>query len=370
MTGYIEHRKNPTEHEKDRFISSIRDILSQPGTSESWLSLCRILDSIRAFEVSEQVFFVDYLKQHVDHWPSGLRRPFYAWWEHQRDGHLEPVWELVGDTSMWLWDAGQEAGEKRSYPFVPNLNVIWCPPGTFTMGAKEEDEDAIDTEKPAHSVQISKGFWITQTPITNEQYRYFIPRDVLDGELPRKPVACVSWYDAAKFANLLSLEEGAPASFIKKGREFRSISHNNYYHLQGWRLPTEAEWEYACCSGKNHQEVLTSFSEEEVGVNRLSSWHRENSANDSHSVGQKEPTEWGLYDMLGNVWEWVYDGFREYTESEMVDPLGQIPEEAGVIRGGGWFCRRKDVRETARRRFHLGRVDRSDLGFRLAMSHS
>jgi formylglycine-generating enzyme required for sulfatase activity len=333
----MEHRKNPTEHEKDRFISAIRDILSQPGTSESWLSLCRILDSIRAFEVSEQVFFVEYLKQHIEHWPSGLRRPFYAWWEHQRDGHLEPVWELVGDTGMWLWDAGQEAGEKRSYPLLPDAQVVWCPPGSFLMGRKPNEphlfRPTLGVEIPQRQVTLTSGFWMLDTPITQEQYSSVMSENPSHFAEQTAPVECVNWHDAQVFCKELeSLEPGAYPSQV----------------VTCWRLPTEAEWEYAYRAGtdtmfyngtadspewdeayhagtrlRGHQ--ITSFFRHVELVDEIA-WYYDNSERQTHPIRQKKANNWGLYDMAGNVSEWVYDEFAPHSDEPVSDPI-RVPDE-------------------------------------------
>jgi formylglycine-generating enzyme required for sulfatase activity len=126
------------------------------------------------------------------------------------------------------------------------------------------------------------------------------------------------------------------------------------------RLPTEAQWEYACRAG-------TQATRYEARLDAIA-WYGANSHNETHEVGQKHPNAWGLYDMLGNVFEWCHDGPRDYEEGVVIDPLG--PTDAGadrVLRGGSWGFPAQDVRAASRVWYHPGdRYD--DLGFRWASS--
>jgi len=128
----------------------------------------------------------------------------------------------------------------------------------------------------------------------------------------------------------------------------------------GSRLPTEAQWEYACRAG-----TKTAWYGEEL---ETIAWYAANSGNETHPVKQLEPNAWGLYDMLGNVDEWCYDGRRDYADAAQVDPVGPINADAGrVIRGGGWLYSAQGVRAACRGWVRPGSAP-GDLGFRCASS--
>ncbi|MEU3409254.1 SUMF1/EgtB/PvdO family nonheme iron enzyme [Streptomyces sp. NPDC006670] len=158
----------------------------------------------------------------------------------------------------------------------------------------------------------------------------------------RLPVEGVSWWDAVRFCNALSLRTGlTPAYALQDGRAAWDRT------ADGYRLPTEAEWEHACRAGTDgpHYGPLDEIA-----------WYRANSAETLHEVGGKRPNPWGLHDMLGNVWDWCWDVY---------DP--EVYGGYRVLRGGGWFDEPWSLRASARRRSHPDfRVD--DVGFRLARS--
>ncbi|MFD7818998.1 formylglycine-generating enzyme family protein [Streptomyces sp. NPDC059785] len=171
-----------------------------------------------------------------------------------------------------------------------------------------------------------------------------------DGD--RLPVESVSWWDAVRFCNALSaLEDLAPAYRIRHegapgdGPEGEDVAWDT--SADGYRLPTEAEWEHACRAGTTgpHHGPLDDVA-----------WYRDNAGERSHEVGGRQPNPWGFHDMLGNVWDWCWDRYD--------------PEVYGcyrVLRGGGWFDEHWSCRASARRRSHPAfRVD--DVGFRVARS--
>ncbi|MFE5329251.1 formylglycine-generating enzyme family protein [Embleya sp. NPDC056575] len=181
-------------------------------------------------------------------------------------------------------------------------------------------------------------------PVTQARYAR------VTGERPsaafgdRLPVEGVSWYDAVRFCNALSTYEGlTPAYHLAAGGERVAWDAST----DGYRLPTEAEWEYACRAGTTgpHHGPLDDIA-----------WYRANSAERIHDVGGKQPNPWGLHDMLGNVWDWCWDVYD-----------AEVYGEYRVLRGGGWFDEHWSLRAGARRRSHPSyRVD--DVGFRVARS--
>lgn len=179
------------------------------------------------------------------------------------------------------------------------LTYVWIPPGTFEMGCQRS---RFEFERPLHQVTISSGFWMGQTEVTQEAYQRVMGRNPSRFKGEKLPVERVSWYDA-----------------------------QNYCQAVGMRLSTEAEWEYAARAGS---------TEERYGEIYTIAWFSDNSGHKTHEVGGKLPSAWGLYDMLGNVWEWVADWFDAYEPSKMtvIDPQGPPNAKKRVLRGGA-FCR-------------------------------
>jgi formylglycine-generating enzyme required for sulfatase activity len=200
-------------------------------------------------------------------------------------------------------DGSPLAGEVRENP-IDGLHYVWIPPGTFTMGCSPRDSECRDNEKPAHEVTIERGFWLGQTPVTEGAYERF--RKATGNDAGTKsanadlPVVNVSWDDAKA-----------------------------YCEWAGMRLPTEAEWEYAARAGTTGSRY---------GELDAIAWYDKNSGSKVHAVRGKQPNAWGLYDMLGNVWEWVADWYDEkyYEQNASTDPTGPPSGPYRVLRGGAW----------------------------------
>jgi formylglycine-generating enzyme required for sulfatase activity len=231
--------------------------------------------------------------------------------------------------------------------------LVRIEPGTFTMGSNESDD-----EKPPHPVRITKPFYLGAHPVTQGQYQavmgqnpsFFQGSDDL-------PVEGVSWLDAVRFCNELSEREERQPCYQINGEKVTIVAGN------GYRLPTEAEWEYACRAGST---AKYPFGDNEADLGEYA-WFGGNSDGKTHPVGLKQPNRWGLYDMLGNVWEWCQDGYDAdfYKKSPPDDPPGPSEAPSRVIRGGGWNNGPWGCRPARRSRYTPGyRDDR--LGFRLA----
>ncbi|MBR5323603.1 MAG: SUMF1/EgtB/PvdO family nonheme iron enzyme [Muribaculaceae bacterium] len=191
-----------------------------------------------------------------------------------------------------------------------NRQMVYVEGGTFTMGATpEQGSDVDDDEKPAHKVTLSS-YYIGRYEVTQAQWRAIM------GENPSKftdynnPVEQVSWSEAQEFCKKLSTLTG------KK-----------------YRLPTEAEWEYAARGGKKSKGYKYSGSNNIEDV----AWYKSNSGSKTHPVGQKQPNELGIYDMSGNVSEWCYDLYDSYTSSPQTNPTGPTSGSIHVNRGGSWY---------------------------------
>jgi formylglycine-generating enzyme required for sulfatase activity len=235
--------------------------------------------------------------------------------------------------------------------------------GTFQMGSTNGGSD----EKPVHTVTV-KGFYMGKTEVTQKEWREIMgttvaqQRDMGDkswslaGEGDNYPMYYVSWNEVIEYCNKRSLKEGLTPAYRGSGSNITCD-----FNATGYRLPTEAEWEYAAKGG--NQDYLTY---EYSGGNSADAvaWYNNNSGSKTHPVGTKQPNSLGLYDMSGNVWEWCWDWFGDYSSGSQTDPTGVSSGPARVFRGGGWNYSAADVRAAGRSSYTpLGR-DYS-LGFRL-----
>ncbi len=232
------------------------------------------------------------------------------------------------------------------------VEMIWIDPGTFVMGSPEDEVAHTDKEQQ-HEVTLSRGFWLGKTEVTQRLWLSAMksnPAKFQENDL--FPVEMVSWLDCVSFCNELSKLEGlTPAYQISEEVVTWDVSAN------GYRLPTEAEWEYACRAGT---------TEAHAGDLDEMAIYARNSLRKTRVVGVRVPNAWGLHDMHGNLWEWCWDWFkREYGVEPVTDPIG--PEEGSVRihRGGSWHRNPPDCRSAARGGDRI-RTKRTGLGFRLA----
>lgn len=207
----------------------------------------------------------------------------------------------------------------------------WIPPGGVRMGSDEHEAGRWDDEGPQHEVTITRGFWLGETPVTQKQWCALRPRNPSKFEGDDRPVENVTWLECVSFAGDLN------AATLGLGAA----------------LPTEAQWEYACRAGRqsafNDGSSCTKPDGKDPALDRLG-WFDKNSGRETHPVKQKQPNDWGLYDMHGNVWEWCRDRWEENAyaarTSGIADPA-QPSDDPGahrVVRGGSWgdqarFCR-------------------------------
>ena len=169
------------------------------------------------------------------------------------------------------------------------------------------------------------------------------------------PVEKVSWLDAIGYVNALSKKEGLPACYDTSGKV---IGGRTVYDCKGYRLPTEAEWEYAARGGTTGARY---------GDLDAVAWHRGNSGDKTHPVGKRRPNKFGLYDMLGNVWEWCHDWSGKYPSGSQRDPKGPSSGSYRVHRGGSWYAYAWRVRAANRTGGTAG-GRHVNLGFRPARS--
>ena len=207
----------------------------------------------------------------------------------------------------------RSAGETRVFD---GIEFVWVPAGQFQMGSTSSDSD--DDERPVTRVRLTRGFWLGKYEVWQAEWQTVM------GTNPSRfsacglcPVETVSWFDAQDFIERLNGQAG-----------------ENLY-----RLPTEAEWEYAARAGTTG---------DRYGNMDAITWNIGNSEEHTHPVGEKLPNAWGLYDMLGNVWEWVEDWHGDYPGGFVMDPRGPRSGLNRITRGGGWGASSSYQRAPAR----------------------
>jgi formylglycine-generating enzyme required for sulfatase activity len=286
------------------------------------------------------------------------------------------------------------------------MELVYVEEGSFDMGS--DDADALDDEKPVHRVEISRGFWLGRYPVTQGEYQSLMGsnpslfqaevvvrkgflgsgRQVKKRSLPRHPVEEVCWEDAVAFCRKLTDRERA-AGRLPSG--------------YGYRLPTEAEWEYAARGGSHSRGYVHAGSDmigdvgwhagnsgdsllddsmldglakvegEEMEVEERHAFLRDfldvlrRNRNRTHAVGGRCPNELGLHDMSGNVWEWCADWYGEYSAAPVTDPEGPRSGSGRVGRGGAWYNSARACRVTDRGGDPPGFTD-SCLGFRVSLA--
>ncbi len=238
--------------------------------------------------------------------------------------------------------------EEESYPqpgetwteLVTGMEFVWVPEGCYEMGCGDWTDSCYDDEKPVHEVCLD-GFWMSRYEVTQGQYTqimgsnpsYFKPGD-------NYPVESVSWNDVQGFITALNSQVAST-----------------------FRLPTEAEWEYAARSGGREEKYAGGDDLVSLG------WYEDNSESRTHEVGTKAPNGLGIYDMSGNVWEWVSDWYDEnyYSVSPRVNPQGPDTGLTRVARGGSWSDDARSCR-ASNRSLAVPGLRTNICGFRLAIS--
>jgi formylglycine-generating enzyme required for sulfatase activity len=286
----------------------------------------------------------------------------------------------------------ERPAEPKEITNTLGMKLVRIPAGEFLMGSPDSDKDAEDDEKPQHRVRITRPFYLGATEVTVGQFRRVVEATGLrteaetDGkggigwneakgtfeqapkytwlnpgfaQTDEHPVVNVSWNDAIAFCNKLSEREG-----LKPYYQFGGGAQSGG---DGYRLPTEAEWEYACRAGST---TRFGFGDDEATLGE-SAWFYDKSGRKTHPVGRKRLNAFGLYDMHGNVCEWCWDSYDKhyYGQSPGADPLGPSQAAGRVRLGGGWFNNPRSCRSANRGGIAPG-YRLGDLGFRVARVQS
>jgi formylglycine-generating enzyme required for sulfatase activity len=268
-------------------------------------------------------------------------------------------------------------GDPTPIPFVEMVRIQG---GNFMMGSPD-NEPGRNVDETQHQVTLTKGFYMGKYPVTQKQYEtvmgtnpsIFSPPLIPEETSTAKwPVENVSWYDALVFCNKLSMKEGMTPAYRISGKtdpaEWGTVPDENSDETwdaveivagsTGYRLPTEAQWEYACRAG-----TITAYNTGAT-ISDNTGWHADNSEGTTHSVGGKKVNAWGLYDMHGNVWEWCWDWYGTYESGEQTDPTGAVSGDSRVVRGKSWSDDSQALRSAGRGQIYPYTIS-SWIGFRL-----
>jgi formylglycine-generating enzyme required for sulfatase activity len=285
-----------------------------------------------------------------------------SWWQTTAN------WNTTGGTawdfaSTWAMNVNnlprlRTAGGVQNHAssvYVDFMEMVWIPAGSFTMGSPVSEENRFDDEGPQHTVTLTGGFYMGKYTVTQSQYQAVTGtnpsgfKTAPAGENAAKlPVEQVTWYDAVEFCNKLSQLEGLTPVYTISGRTpatgypIKSATVTAVLSAAGYRLPTEAQWEYACRAG------TSTVYNTGTSISNNTGWYNANSMNTTHEVGKKSANARGLYDMHGNVWEWCGDWFGNYSSGTQTNPTGVSSGLTRVTRGGSWYSSPQGVRSACR----------------------
>ncbi len=225
------------------------------------------------------------------------------------------------------------------------LRMVWIEPGTFVMGSPSDEEGRYDNESQ-HRVTLTEGFYMSVYEVTQAQWESVVGSNPAKYQGMNRPVEQISWNDCQDFIE--QLDEQIP--------EYT------------FRLPTEAEWEYACRADTQTRYYWGNDPDLEFIEDYC--WYQQNSESHTYDVGQKTPNSWRLHDMSGNVWEWCQDWLSDYPDSHQYDPTGPNNGSRRIIRGGGYTSENRMCRSANRTGEPPGDDSWDDLGFRIIAKRS
>jgi formylglycine-generating enzyme required for sulfatase activity len=277
---------------------------------------------------------------------------------------LEKMGKKIGDLEKEVPETKQEEALVlwvNLFKTASSAKLVHCPKGHFLMGADTTDKEAFLDERPVKSVSIMHEFLLWSTPVTMGQFSEMMGYAPYSAT-PLHPITGVTWHEAAAFCNALSVKQGLPEIYqiVRENGRFvasiRAAYLNEFYchRVGGWRLPTEAEWEYAARAGT----TTPRYGD----VNDIA-WFDED-AKAPQEVAEKAPNAWGCHDMLGNVWEWCANVWTPSPSNQYPSSLNQSKtDERYVIRGACYKSSKREIRVSTRDSLR-GTGDLLSVGFR------
>ncbi len=271
----------------------------------------------------------------------------------------------------WSWASNLSLAPFSYDSAGPSIPMVSIPAGSFVMGSSSDESGSIAHERPQRTVNIS-AFQMSEMEVTQKQWEDIMGWNPSYYSGDDHPVECVNWFDCVSFCNKLSQANGyaqcyTMANVTYDDNHIASADVSCNFDANGYRLPTEAEWEYACRAGTTTR-FYTGDSDSDLG---RAGWYAGNSGSTTHTVGEKEPNAWGLYDMHGSVEEWCWDwysssyyGTRPDPDS---DPTGPTSGDDRLVRGGHCNNLSQNCR-SAHRWVHYPSYRYHNAGFRVARS--
>lgn len=315
------------------------------GQTVSNVDACQEGKNIIITYDTDKAGFVDFVYCSTDGgrtWSKPLRQVTGDVNKQVQAGSHRIVWDVLAEREKLVGENISFKVEGDVGRFTVNgvsFEMVRVEGGTFHMGATSEQEGEVDSnEKPVHPVTLSS-YYIGKTEVTQALWQAVMGSNPSYFKGADLPVECVSWNDCQEFIQKLNRLTG-----------------------RNFRLPTEAEWEFACRGGNNSRGYKYSGSNDIDNV----AWYGGNSGDQTHPVGTKAPNELGIYDMSGNVWEWCSDWYIDYTSDLETNPTGPQSGSYRVIRGGGWYVIAWFCRSSTRIDYDPSHRD-YDLGLRLAL---
>ena len=244
--------------------------------------------------------------------------------------------------TAFLCGAEGPPAEPKEIATPSGVEMVLLPGGKFTMG----DEDG-EVDEPEHEVSVGP-FYIDKCEVTQEEFERVVGENPSKVKGRQNPVEQVRWSDAVRYCNERSRADGLEPAYDLKTWQCR-------FDANGYRLPTEAEWEYAARAGTN---TAYHFGNPDAML-KQHAWFKPNAGGKPRPVRQRKPNAWGLYDMLGNVWEWCNDFYKVdyYLETPKQDPKGPAAGEKKVLRGGCWSSNPDSCRSAYRYNENPGYTD-------------
>jgi formylglycine-generating enzyme required for sulfatase activity len=298
-----------------------------------------------------------------------------SWWQSTVKWDTANIWTMNVNKLPKLKNVG---GAQNHTPglSIDFMEMVEIKSGSFMMGSPANEENRFGDEGPQHTVYLTIGFYMGKYAVTQEQYQAVMGTNpsgfktaAVGENAARLPVEQVTWYDAVEFCNKLSQREGLTPAYTISGRTpasgypITSATVTLNSGANGSRLPTEAQWEYACRAG-----TTTAYHADNTTDNPIDiyAWYNANSEGRTREVGILYflANNWGLYDMHGNVWEWCWDWFGSYSSGNQNDPVGASSGVTRVNRGGSWYSSLQGIR-SACRNGDLPSAQFANLGFRV-----